>query len=80
MGVFTDITMDFIEGLSKSQERSIIFVVVDQLTKFSHFIGLKHHFSIVTVAQVFMDNIYRLRGLPNTITSDREPTLINQFW
>ncbi|XP_073102490.1 uncharacterized protein [Elaeis guineensis] len=42
--LFSDITMDFIEGLSVSQGRTVIFVV-DRLSKFSHFISLKHPFS-----------------------------------
>lgn len=43
--IWTDVSMDFIEGLPKSQGKTTIFVVdlvVDRLTKYAHFISLLH--------------------------------------
>ena len=48
---------------------TVILVVVDRLTKYAHFIPMKHPYTTVTVAQLFMDNIVRLHGLPNSIDS-----------
>ena len=48
-----DISMDFIEGLSLYNGFSIVFSVVDRLTKFAHFFPLSHPYTAVKVAQFF---------------------------
>jgi hypothetical protein len=49
-GVWQDLSTDFIEGLQKSEGYNVIMVVVDRLTKFAHFIPMKHPYSATTVA------------------------------
>lgn len=78
--VFTDISMDFIVGLPKSQGKEAIFVVVDRLTKYEHFITLNHPYSTTQVAEVFMDSVYKLHGCPSTIVSDRDSVFLSHFW
>ncbi|KAD7479936.1 hypothetical protein E3N88_03072 [Mikania micrantha] len=78
--IFTDISMDFISGLPKSQGKDCIWVVVDRLTKYGHFIALSHPFSAAQLAQQFLDSIFKLHGCPVTIVSDRDPLFLSQFW
>lgn len=68
--------MDFIEGLPRSDSADAILVVVDKLSKFAHFIPLHHPFTAATIAHLFMDNIYRLHGMPLAIISDRDRIFI----
>jgi hypothetical protein len=49
-----------------------ILVVVDKFSKFSHFIALAHPFTALKIAQVFLDNIYRLHAMHSAIFSDRD--------
>jgi len=47
--------MDFITGLPKSEGKSVIMVIVDILTKHTHFCALSHPFKDNTVPIAFME-------------------------
>jgi hypothetical protein len=72
--------MDFIVGLPKEGNKSFIMVVVDCLSKYSHFCALQHPFTTSTVAQLFMDHVFKLHGMPHSIVSDCDPTFTSNFW
>ncbi|XP_071680642.1 uncharacterized protein [Lolium perenne] len=72
---WAEITMDFIEGLPLSEHANIILVVVDRLTKYAHFLALKHPYTASSVAKVYLDNIVKLHGVPLSIISDRDKAL-----
>ncbi|KAJ4733316.1 polyprotein [Rhynchospora pubera] len=77
---WTSVSMDFISGLPKSEGKEVIFVVVDRLTKYAHFMPLAHPFRATNVAQSFLDHVYKLHGLPLSIVSDRDPIFTSKFW
>jgi hypothetical protein len=74
------ISLDFIEGLPSSYHYDTILVVIDKLTKYGHFIPLKHPFSATSIVRLFLDNVYRLHGLPKVIISDRDKVFTSTFW
>lgn len=71
--------MDFIEGFPKSKGKSVILVIVDRLTKYAHFISLSQPDTTAIVAQLLLDNIYKLHVLLAVIICDRDPTFMSKF-
>ncbi|GJW25283.1 ty3-gypsy retrotransposon protein [Tanacetum coccineum] len=78
--VWEEISMDFITNLPTSNGKSAIWVIVDRLTKFAHFLALPPHYTAASLANLFLNHIYRLHGLPKSILSDRDPIFLSRFW
>lgn len=76
---FIDISMDFIERLSKFDGNEVILVVVDKFRKYTHFMTLMHPYSTAIIAKTSMGYVYKLHGLPITIVSDRDPVFLSHF-
>jgi hypothetical protein len=72
--------MDFIIGLPKLRNKLVIMVVVDRLSKYAHFSALQHPFTTSNVAQIFMDQVFNLHGMPHSIVFYRDPIFTNNFW
>ncbi|KAL0298686.1 UNVERIFIED_CONTAM: hypothetical protein Sradi_6528400 [Sesamum radiatum] len=56
--VWDDISMDFTTHLPPSAGETLIWVVVDRLSKFTHFIALPTGFSATSLAPIFLVEIY----------------------
>ncbi|KAK4428680.1 hypothetical protein Salat_1167800 [Sesamum alatum] len=65
--------------LPPSVGKTVIWVVVDRLTKFAHFVALSGGFSAASLAATFLLDIYRLHGAPSVIISDRDPIFLSRF-
>jgi transposase InsO family protein len=78
--VWSDIAMDFVEGLPRVHGKSVILTVVDRFSKHAHFIALSHPYTATTVAKAFFKAIVRLHGFPRSIVSDRDPVFTGHVW
>jgi hypothetical protein len=78
--VWADISMDFVDGLPKVHDKSVILMMVDRFSKYAHFIALSHPYMAASVARTFFDGIVRLHGFPASIVSDCDPIFTNHLW
>ena len=73
--------MDFIIGLPMTLKGyTVIWVVVDRLTKSTHFVPRKSTYTASKWGQLYMTEIVRLHGVPVSIVSDRDARFTSKFW
>jgi hypothetical protein len=76
-----EIRMDFIVRLPRTQVGyDSIWVIVDWLTKVSHFIPVKTTYSGAKLVELYMSRIVCLHGVPKKIVSDRGLQFTSKFW
>jgi hypothetical protein len=64
--------MDFVSGLPlTSRKHDSIWVIVDRLTKTTHFIPVHTTYDAKDYKNLYIEHIVRLHGVPKTIISDR---------
>ena len=72
--------MDFVSGLLRSpKSNDSIWVIVDRLTKFAHFIPIRTT-DPLRLAELYVKEIVRLHGVPISIVSDRDTHFVSKFW
>ena len=75
------ISMDWISGLpTSSVGNDCILTIIDRMTHMTHLIPCKSTSTSADVAQLLIQHVIRLHGVPRTIHSDRDSRLISRFW
>src|SRR5258705_13032264 len=72
--------MDFITDLPPSHGFDTLLVVVDRLSKQSHFIPMIRSLDAPGLTQLYVSSIFKLHRLPLSIVSDRDPLFTSLFW
>lgn len=57
-----------------------MWVIVDRLTKITHFLPVHTTYTARKYAELYIDNIVCLHGVPKTIISDRGVQFVACFW
>ena len=62
------ITMDFVTRLwTTFHKNNVILVIMDQLTKTTHFIPIKMDFSLAKLTKLYVREVVRLHRVPSSI-------------
>ena len=72
--------MDFITGLLKSKKHNdSIFVVIEKLSKATHFIPMKSTYKAVNIVDIFLKEIFRLHEIPKAVVLDQDTMFTIKF-
>lgn len=75
------VSIDFIAGLPKSKKHNdTIMVAIDKLSKSTHFLPVQSTFKAIQIANIFMQNTFRLNGIPRVIIYDHDVKFTSTFW
>ncbi|KID93943.1 retrotransposon nucleocapsid protein, partial [Metarhizium majus ARSEF 297] len=76
-----DLSVDFIGPFQPTPRGfNAIMVVVDRLSKDRHFTPCRTDMKAHDLAMLFVRDVWKLHGLPDSIVSDRGPLFISEFW
>ena len=75
------VSLDFMFGLPPDHKgRTGLVVFVDRLSKTVHLAPCKTSITGKEAALLFLDHVYRLHGMSESIVSDRDPRFTSGFW
>nr|GEV44674.1 putative reverse transcriptase domain-containing protein [Tanacetum cinerariifolium] len=75
------ITMEFVSGLPRTLSGyDSIWIIVDHLTKSTHFLPMKKTDNIEKLAQQYPKEIVCRHGVPVSIISDKDSLFTSRFW
>src|SRR3954471_9955669 len=75
------VSIDFITGFPKTQKgNDAIFVVIDRLSKVSHFLPIRESITASQLADMYVSRVVSLHGVPLEINSYRGSLFTSRFW
>ena len=74
------IAMDFVGPFPEYMGYDYLLVVICRFTSLVHLIPTTTSAKAMEIAWLFLKDIVRLHGLPETIVSDRNPKFVSKFW
>jgi len=75
------VSMDLITQLPRSRSgKDAIVVFVCKLTKMVHYVATTTNVTAPELADIFLREVIRLHGVPESILSDRDPRFTANFW
>ena len=73
--------MDFVTHFPRtSRKHDAIWVIMDRLTKSTHFLAMRMTFTLEEFCRLYIREIVWLHGVPVSIVSDQDPRFTAQFW
>nr|GFB51461.1 retrotransposable element Tf2 [Tanacetum cinerariifolium] len=76
-----NITMDFVNKLPRTRSgHDSIWVIVDRLTKFAHFLVVREDYKTEKLARLYINEIIARHDVPMSIISDRDSYFTSRFW
>ena len=73
--------MDFVTHFPQtSRLHDLTWVIVDRLTKSTHFLVVRMTFTLKEFCKLYVQEIVWLHGVPVSIVSDRDPRFTTHFW
>ncbi|KAA3477814.1 DNA/RNA polymerases superfamily protein [Gossypium australe] len=81
-GLKRGVTNLFRSGSGKGSRWTLLvgWVIVDRLTKSTHFISVRVDYSLQKLSKLYVAEIVRLLGVPVSIISGRDPRFTSRFW
>ncbi len=77
---WSHIAIDFVTDLPNSKNYTTILTVIDRFSKACRLIPLPKLPTAFETAEVLLDQVFRLYGLPDDIVSDRGPQFRSRVW
>jgi hypothetical protein len=72
--------MDFVGPLPSSSGYNAVAVVVDRFSKMAHFMPTTDKAAAPDTTRLFVNGVYRLHGLPESIVCNRDKQFVSAFW